>query len=108
MTDEIIDATDELQRDLDVNAALVLWCFLMEQAMLIRASRSDEDDTWKKVLEYLVGMLEQGPKAEGLVGFAGSSSALAAEIARGDVKWEGLLEEVKAPGTLHVVEEDDG
>ena len=94
------DATPELQRELAEGAALVLWCFLWEQAALIHAHVSaagpeNHPVRWRHVLTFLMNMLEQGPAAEGLVAHAESAPKLAAEIARGDVDWQGLVDELR-------------
>jgi hypothetical protein len=94
------DATPELQRELNEGAALVLWCFLWEQAALVQAhlgaaGPENRPVHWRHVLTFLMGMLEQGPAAQGLLEYAESCPKLAAEIARGEVDWKGLVEELR-------------
>lgn len=74
--------------------ARLLWCFMLEQALLIEAFR-DADADGDPVHEYLVSMLRQGPHAEGLVAFAGTAQGLADELARGDTSWDVLLRGAK-------------
>jgi hypothetical protein len=93
MTDHIIDCTQELRYEINENVALVLWCFLLEQAMLIAASRRDEE--WRYVFSYLMRMLEKGPKAAGLLEFADSAPKLAASISAGEIDQETLLRNVR-------------
>lgn len=105
MVDKIIDVSEDFRRELDEAAAGVLWCFLMEQALLIQASGHDADPGWSHVCTYLLGMLRKGPKDPGLIEMLRSSSALAAELNAGELDWEGMVEDLEGTWKLHVLED---